>query len=253
MGKSTVTLNKFGLTQKDVLQIIILKSIQKSPTHAAQLYRIVTSTTDRDPLSPNRSRSFVYKIIDELYQLQLIRYEQDGRKKIYYLNDKGQQYLLAYEENLFNTIQKLVIIIKQMRETIVGHTPAKEKIEVSDVEKTYISKIINVKVFIQWYVLRRLIFDGKFHGGILYRDLEDWFGWMINHGYFYKVLREMNGEGYIEGRWLDEDTRSKREYEVTSIGKNEYAFIKTKLEKHLDDVEQYLRSLINFFLPLTTS
>lgn len=253
MNKSSNTLNKIGLSQKEALQIIILKFLQNSPNHAAEIYRYILNSTKHDQLSANRSRTYIYKIVDELHENGLITYIRNGRKKIYHLNDRGKEFLLTYEENLFSTIQKLVIIMKQMRETISGQDPSDDIVEVSDHEKTYISKMINVKVFIQWYVLRRLIFEGAYHGGILYRDLHNWFGWMINHGYFYKVLREMDHqEGWIQGEWLDEDTRSKREYQVTDVGKDEYASIKNQLTKHLDDVEQSLRAIIYLFHPIQT-
>lgn len=233
-----------------MLQIIILKTLENAPTHAAQLYRHILNMTEDYEISPNRSRTYVYKTIDELCEQEFITFEKSGRKKIYHLNEKGKKYLHAYEDNFFNTIQKLVIIIEQMKETIAGKHPTYYKVEITDAEKNYISKIINVKLFIQWYVLHRLIYEGPFYGGILYRELETWFGWLINHSYFYKVLREMDNDGLIRGYWMDDETRSKREYQATDAGKNEYEFIQCQLETYLSNVKQFLRSIIYLIHPI---
>ncbi|WP_078430549.1 PadR family transcriptional regulator [Alkalihalobacterium alkalinitrilicum] len=247
MTKLSISVNKFGLTQKEVLHLLILQLLNQSPTHAAEVYRLVSESSRNDHLSPTRSRTYVYKTLDELQNKNLIVFQKQGRKKILHLSEEGAVYLRHYAENLYPTLIKLMKIIEHMKKVIVNQLNHTLDTSLTNYEKQYISKIINVKALIQWYTLQRLIHEGTLHGGALYRDMDIWFGWMNNHGYFYQVLREMNHEGLISGTWLDEETRSQRKYTVTKLGKSQFTSLSIEIENHLTEVHQFLRSMIEKF------
>ncbi|MDQ0256418.1 DNA-binding PadR family transcriptional regulator [Evansella vedderi] len=247
MTATSSSLNKIGLTQRDVLHLIILQIINQAPTHAAAIYRVVSEKSRKDQTSQTRSRTYVYKTIEELQKTGLIEYQKQGRKKIFYLCNDGSHFLEEYRKTIYPTLEKLIKIMDHMRKTISSQTVHTLDVSLSDHEKRYLSKIVNVKVLIRWYTLHRLIHEKTLHGGALYRDMSLWFGWVNNQGYFYQVLREMDYDELVSSFWLDEETRSQRSYGVTEFGKKQYSILTTKVKEHLNEVHQALRFMIEQF------
>ncbi|WP_054636589.1 helix-turn-helix transcriptional regulator [Thalassobacillus sp. C254] len=66
-----------------------------------------------------------------------------------------------------------------------------------------------------------------------------WYAWINSHGYFYQVIREMDSEGWITSRWLNEDTRSKRNYEISKVGKEKYNELTESIRLHLEGIHQF--------------
>ncbi|MDE5416033.1 helix-turn-helix transcriptional regulator [Alkalihalobacterium chitinilyticum] len=244
MTKLSISVKKLGLSSKDILHIMILQSLNQTPSHPAEIYRQVSEALRNDHLSSTRSRTYVYKTIEELQQNGLIEFQKQGRKKVFSLSQEGTKYLKDHKVRVDPSLQKLIAIVEHMRETITKRKIQTVDISLTDDDKQYLSKLINVKALIQWYSLYRLIHEGNHHGGALYGEMNIWFGWMNNHGYFYQVLREMNQEGLINGTWLDEDTRSQRKYEVTDLGKRKFTSLSLNIERHFTEVHQFLRSMI---------
>ncbi|QOY35235.1 helix-turn-helix transcriptional regulator [Anaerobacillus isosaccharinicus] len=247
MSKTSISVKKFGITQKEILRLTILQLLKQAPTHAAEIYRSVSESSRNDYLSPTRSRTFVYKTIEELQKEKFINFYTQGRKKVFSLSNEGLVLLIDCTNRHYPTLVKLEKVIEQMKCTVSNKPYQHPQALLTDYEKSYISKIINVKSLIQWYTLHRLIQEGPLYGGGLYRQMNMWFGWINNHGYFYQVLREMDQCGTIQGQWADENTRSQRIYHASEIGKKEYELIEQQLSNHLSEVHQFLRSMIKQF------
>jgi PadR family transcriptional regulator PadR len=62
----------------------------------------------------------------------------------------------------------------------------------------------------------------------------------VNPNTMYPLLREMEGEGFVEGRWELPDRRTRRYYSITPAGKREYKRLRGEVEPFLDSV---IRSL----------
>ena len=75
-----------------------------------------------------------------------------------------------------------------------------------------------------------------FGGDIRRRDV---FPLLQGHRVAY-LLREMEGEGFVEGRWELPDRRTRRYYSITPAGKREYKRLRGEVEPFLDSV---IRSL----------
>jgi PadR family transcriptional regulator PadR len=58
----------------------------------------------------------------------------------------------------------------------------------------------------------------------------------VNPNTMYPLLREMEGEGLIEGRWELPDRRTRRYYSITPAGRREYKRLLTEIEPFLDSV-----------------
>jgi PadR family transcriptional regulator, regulatory protein PadR len=62
----------------------------------------------------------------------------------------------------------------------------------------------------------------------------------VNPNTMYPLLREMEGQGLVQGRWELPDRRTRRYYSITPAGRREYKRLRTKVEPFLDSV---IRSL----------
>ena len=54
----------------------------------------------------------------------------------------------------------------------------------------------------------------------------------------YPLLREMEGQGLVEGRWELPDRRTRRYYSITPAGRREYKRLRVEVEPFLDSVIQ---------------
>jgi PadR family transcriptional regulator PadR len=62
----------------------------------------------------------------------------------------------------------------------------------------------------------------------------------VNPNTMYPLLRAMEGQGLVEGRWELPDRRTRRYYSITPAGRREYKRLRTEVEPFLDSV---IRSL----------
>jgi PadR family transcriptional regulator PadR len=58
----------------------------------------------------------------------------------------------------------------------------------------------------------------------------------VNPNTMYPLLREMEGEGLIEGRWELPDRRTRRYYSITPAGRRQYKRLLGEVEPFLDSV-----------------
>jgi PadR family transcriptional regulator PadR len=60
----------------------------------------------------------------------------------------------------------------------------------------------------------------------------------VNPNTMYPLLREMEGQGLVEGRWELPDRRTRRYYSITPAGRREYKRLKAEVEPFLESVIQ---------------
>jgi DNA-binding PadR family transcriptional regulator len=58
----------------------------------------------------------------------------------------------------------------------------------------------------------------------------------VNPNTMYPLLREMEGQGLVEGRWELPDRRTRRYYSITPAGRREYKRLRGEVEAFLDTV-----------------
>ncbi len=58
----------------------------------------------------------------------------------------------------------------------------------------------------------------------------------LNPNTMYPLLRELEGGGFIDGRWEHPEKRSRRMYTLTDAGREEYERLRTALEPFLDQI-----------------
>ena len=60
----------------------------------------------------------------------------------------------------------------------------------------------------------------------------------VNPNTMYPLLREMEGQGLVEGRWELPDRRTRRYYSITPAGRREYKRLRAEVEPFLDSIIQ---------------
>src|SRR5882672_2915801 len=60
----------------------------------------------------------------------------------------------------------------------------------------------------------------------------------VNPNTMYPLLREMEAQGLVEGRWELPDRRTRRYYSITAAGRREYKRLRGEVEPFLDSVIQ---------------
>jgi len=58
----------------------------------------------------------------------------------------------------------------------------------------------------------------------------------LNPNTIYPLLRELEAEGFVEGRWEHPEKRSRRLYTLTDQGRGEYQRLRSTLEPFLDSI-----------------
>jgi PadR family transcriptional regulator len=58
----------------------------------------------------------------------------------------------------------------------------------------------------------------------------------VNPNTMYPLLRELEGQGHIEGRWELPDRRTRRFYSITPSGRREYKRLRAEVEPFLETV-----------------
>jgi PadR family transcriptional regulator PadR len=60
----------------------------------------------------------------------------------------------------------------------------------------------------------------------------------LNPNTMYPLLRDLEADGLVAGRWEHPEKRSRRLYTITDAGRTEYARLKTGIEPFLDSIIQ---------------
>jgi len=76
------------------------------------------------------------------------------------------------------------------------------------------------------------------YGNRLIESIEEISGGTIsvNPNTMYPLLREMEGQGLVDGRWELPDRRTRRYYSITPAGRREYKRLRVEVEPFLDSV-----------------
>ena len=90
-----------------------------------------------------------------------------------------------------------------------------------------------------------LVALGPRYGNDLMRDLESRSrgAWVNNPGAIYPLLRLMEQQGLIQGCWEDADRRTRRIYQLTDAGRQEYLYLKEFMRPGLSEAIGVLRGL----------
>ena len=85
------------------------------------------------------------------------------------------------------------------------------------------------------------------YGNRLIEDIEAISGGVItvNPNTMYPLLRDLESEGKIEGRWEHPDKRTRRFYAITDVGRAELERLRVELEPFLEKMARTIRLIRN--------
>jgi DNA-binding PadR family transcriptional regulator len=67
----------------------------------------------------------------------------------------------------------------------------------------------------------------------------------VNPNTMYPLLRELEGQGLIEGRWEHPERRSRRYYSLTAAGRKEYRRLRKDVRPFLDSVARSIDEIVH--------
>lgn len=107
---------------------------------------------------------------------------------------------------------------------------------------------ISTTSFVKLYILH-LLKDKDYYGNEIIEEIKDRLDnkWEPSPGMVYPLLRELEKEGYVTGRWEEPDKRSIRRYRLTHEGYSHYQIIllqhKSTFEDSLHMVQNILKDI----------
>lgn len=95
---------------------------------------------------------------------------------------------------------------------------------------------ISTTSFVKMYILH-LLTEKSYYGNRIKDEINRRLHgkWSPSYGMIYPMLRDLEEEGYIEGKWDEPLKRSIRRYNITDKGLEHYKVIKLQNKESLDD------------------
>lgn len=109
---------------------------------------------------------------------------------------------------------------------------------------------ISTTSFVKLYTLH-LLRDGEYYGNKVIDEISSRLNnkWSPSPGMVYPLLRELESEGYIIGRWDEPEKRSIKRYRITDKGLEHYKVLINRYESSFYDslfiIETVLKDIYN--------
>jgi len=109
---------------------------------------------------------------------------------------------------------------------------------------------ISTTSFVKLYTLH-LLRDGEYYGNKVIDEISSRLNnkWSPSPGMVYPLLRELESEGYIVGRWDEPEKRSIKRYRITDKGLEHYKVLINRYESSFYDslfiIETVLKDIYN--------
>lgn len=105
---------------------------------------------------------------------------------------------------------------------------------------------ISTTSFVKLYILH-LLKDKDYYGNEIIEEIKVRLDnkWEPSPGMVYPLLRELEGEGYVTGRWEEPDKRSIRRYRLTNEGYKHYQIILLQHKSTFEDSLHMIKNILN--------
>lgn len=230
--------DKIGLTQKDIMYLFTYKELEIAPQHAGGIYIKMKESIDDNLL---KSRAHYYKSIEEMNRNGWITYIEEGKKKIYSITTKGEAELNRYRDTYLEPFKQVGKLAGFLMSRIAGSY--KESVpDISRDKQKLFNRLINVKE-LTIYLFLKILQDNpdpnpQMTAKEIYEVMGSAYGWTCSIGYLYETAHAIEEGGWIEGAWSGK-RRTDYRYLLTVSGE-EY------LPKAAEDAMYHVRKCYKF-------
>lgn len=242
-----------GFSQKQIIELFVYSYLlTNGESYPQQVYEHMNTSF---PFK-KRSRYYIYKVMKEMVSNSKLAFRQEGRRTLYSITSKGEQEYRSFESKHVQKLKKVSMILNDIISDVKGKSQVSTMF-VDEEDRRFVSKVINVRDLIRFFMLRELLRNDYVHGASVYRSMQLKYGWKNSDSYFYTILRKMESpQKYdsdsieaplIESYWEDPDSRSIRLYKINDFGRDVYPQLKESLLTELINVRRAINEIIRFF------
>lgn len=234
---------KIGFSKGDIVKIVWLQQAITTPINSKVLYDFYTESFPSVPVG----YEYVAKIgkqLETLGALTLIHKVQ--QKKYYKTTEVGRDILNRYEQLYSGQFKEIIKVIDRIHFDLThnGETEPIESVLPAEFRR-YFAKLISVRDITRYMIVYLGARRTEFYAAEALDRMNDLYGWAPSNGYFYDIVREMEAEQTIKGKWKDPEKRTIRLISVTEDGLVFGKQIEENLASQVADVRKYLKTINN--------
>ena len=229
---------------KDTIIALWLHEASNDYTNPKALYDLYTSEFEHG----KGSYDYIARIGKELESQGYLTVQMDKHMKFYKTTIEGRAALNEIHsqyEGLFKELSNVLVRIYNNLTNQSFELVSPED-ELPDELRTYFSKLISVKDLVRYMVFNIGLNRTEFYAAEVNEQLKLRFGWHVSNGYLYDIVREMEAEGTVNGRWQDPERRTVRLIKVTDDGKIFSERVSADLLTQIKQVLKYITSIFKF-------
>lgn len=229
---------------KDTIVALWLYTASKEETNPKALYDLYTTEFEHS----KGSYDYIARIAKELEAKGYLALNMDKHMKFYRTTSEGKKALHSMTVQYETLFTELQIVLNRISDMLSNHTGSVllAENELPAALRTYFSKLISVKDLVRYMVFYIGSNRTEFYAAEVNEQLKLRFGWHVSNGYLYDIVREMETDGTIKGRWEDTEKRTKRLIQVTDEGMIFKKRVTADLFTQVKNVQKYITSMLKF-------
>lgn len=197
-----LTPDKVGLTQKDIIYLLIYKELEIAPQHPGGIYKKIKEDIDENLI---KSRAHFYKAVEEMHVNGWISYVVNGRRKVYSMTKKGIEELKNYRDKYLVPFQEVKKLSGFIKDQITGSGRGQSVPDVSKEVRKLFNRLINVKELTIYLFLKILQVNPEPYARMtakeIYEAMAVSYGWVCSVGYIYETAHAIEDGGWADGEW----------------------------------------------------
>lgn len=237
---------KIGFSTGDLLKVIYLQQTVKAPINATELHALYIQFLP----GVDVGYEYVSKIGRQLETANAITVSHTIQKKKYYtITPIGIEMLKNYENLYYGQFSEITKVFDRINYHLTHNGQAPEPFESplpSDFRR-FFAKLVSVRDITRYMIFYLGEKRPVFYAAEALEQMELLYGWSPSNGYFYDIVREMETERTIIGKWKDPEKRTIRLIQVTDDGSVFAKQVRASLAEQISNVRIHLNSIQTLF------
>ncbi|MBQ0140184.1 MAG: hypothetical protein KBT36_12930 [Kurthia sp.] len=239
-------LKKIGFSTGDLLKILYLQQTKKAPINATELHALYTQFLPGVEVG----YEYVSKIGRQLETANAINVSHTIQKKKYYtITSTGADLLTNYENLYYGQFSEIAKVFERIdfHLTRKGQAPSPFETPLPSEFRRFFAKLVSVRDITRYMIFYLGDKRTDFYAAEALEQMDFLFGWSPSNGYFYDIVREMESEQTIVGKWKDPEKRTIRLIRVTNDGVVFAKQVRSSLAEQVSNVRIHLNSIQMLF------